>query len=324
MDILQPAPGAAKSGHLLRAVKITGFVIKWGAHLSTLAAGVWMLHGMVVIKLQANKELRLLNNHLVKREGKEGQREGKNYQDDARLMDIYSFPGYQVEIEVPTNPDGSSKQVILDKAIRDEVDPVVLGKAGISVYESPKEKKKLPVDDWVDVEDLGMNDDTHPEDVGPVEMATPAPKQKVWLGSDVHRVSPVQYSEVDTTTDRPDISTAKAPRAQSTRRQGRSFVSPKGHVISEARIGTILYMWVMFFCIPLTTMMNPAMALSDHDRQVIAYDCGKPTGMRAYDTGERNHWCDLNPMMDSTNTDITMTYVSYVLLQKVPRVMVKN
>jgi hypothetical protein len=36
-------------------VKITGFVIKWGAHLSTLAAGVWMLHGMVVIKLQANK-----------------------------------------------------------------------------------------------------------------------------------------------------------------------------------------------------------------------------------------------------------------------------
>jgi hypothetical protein len=109
MDILQPAPGATKMGHLMRAVKITGLVIKWGAHLSTLAAGVWMLHGMVVIKLQANKELRLLNNHLVKREGKEGQREGKEYQDDARLMDIYSFPGYQVEIEVPTNQDGSLK-----------------------------------------------------------------------------------------------------------------------------------------------------------------------------------------------------------------------
>jgi hypothetical protein len=46
--------------------------------------------------------------------------------------------------------------------------------------------------------------------------------------------------------------------------------------------------------------------------------------MRAYDTGERNHWCDLNPMMDSTNTDITMTNVSYVLLQKVPRVRRKN
>jgi hypothetical protein len=239
MDILQPAPGAAKMGHLMRAVKITGFVIKWGAHLSTLAAGVWMLHGMVVIKLQANKKLRLLNNHLAKHEGKEGQREGKKYPDDARLMDIYSLPGYQVEIEVPTNPDCLSKQVILNEAIRDEVDPVVLGKAGISVYEIPKEKKKLPVDDWVDVEDLGMDDDTHPEDVGPVKMATPAPKQKVWLASDVHRVSPVQYSEVDTTTDRPDISTAKTPKAQSTKRQGRSFVSPEGDVISEARIGTI-------------------------------------------------------------------------------------
>jgi hypothetical protein len=72
MDILQPAPGAARMGHLLRAVKITGFVIKWGAHLSTLAAGVWMLHGMVVIKLQANKEL--LENHLVKREEREEKR----------------------------------------------------------------------------------------------------------------------------------------------------------------------------------------------------------------------------------------------------------
>jgi hypothetical protein len=191
MDILQLAPGATKMGHLMRAVKIMGFVIKWGAHLSTLAAGVWMLHGMVVIKLQANTELRLLNNHLVKREGKEGQREGKEYQDDARLMDIYSFPGYQVEIEVPTNQDGSSKQVILDKAIRDEVDPVVLGKAGISVYEIPQEKTKLPVDDWVDVEDLGMEDNTHPKDVGPVKMATPAPIQKVWLASDINRVSPV-------------------------------------------------------------------------------------------------------------------------------------
>jgi hypothetical protein len=118
MDILQPAPGATKMGHLRRAVRITGFVIKWGAHLSTLAAGVWMLHGMVIIKVQANKELRLLDNHLEKREGKEEVRKEDGYQDDAHLMDIYSFPGYQVEIEVPTNPGGSSKQVILDAAIR--------------------------------------------------------------------------------------------------------------------------------------------------------------------------------------------------------------
>jgi hypothetical protein len=260
----------------------------------------------------------------------------KEYQDDARLIDIYSFPGYQVEIEVPTKQDGSSKQVILNKTIRDEVDPVVLGKAGISVYEIPKEKTKLPVDNWVDIEDLGMDDDTHPEDVGPVKMAMPAPKQKVWLASDVHRVSPVPYSEADITTDRPDsevdittdrldISTAKTPKARSTRRQGRSFVSPEGDVILEARMGTIPYMavWVMFFCILLTTMLNPAMALCDHDRQLIAYNCGKPTGMRAYDTGERNHWCDLDPMTDVTNTDITMTNVSCVLLQKVPRVRIK-
>jgi hypothetical protein len=171
MDILQPAPGAARMGHLLRAIKITGFLIKWSAHLSTLAAGVWMLHEMVIIKVQANKEQRLLENNLVKRKG----REGKKYEDDARLMDIYSFPGYQVEIEVPTNPDGSSKPVILDKTLRGEVDPVVLGKAGVSVYEILAEKKKIPADNWVDVEDLGMDDDTHTEDIGPVEMTTPAP-----------------------------------------------------------------------------------------------------------------------------------------------------
>jgi hypothetical protein len=78
-------------GHLRRAVRITGFVIKWGAHLSTLAAGGWMLHGMVIIKVRANKELRLLNNHLVKREEKEEVPKEDEYQDDAHLMDIYSF-----------------------------------------------------------------------------------------------------------------------------------------------------------------------------------------------------------------------------------------
>jgi hypothetical protein len=181
MDILQPAPGAARMGHLLRAVKVTGFVIKWGAHLSTLAAGVWMLHGMVVIKLQANKEQKFLDNHLVKRKGR------KEYKDDSRLMDIYSFPGYQVEIEVPTNQDGSSKPEILDETLHGEVDPVILGKAGVSVHKIPAEKKKLPADNWVNVEDLGMEDDTHPEDVGPVEMTSPAPREKIWLASNVRR-----------------------------------------------------------------------------------------------------------------------------------------
>jgi hypothetical protein len=185
MDILQPAPGASKMGHLLRAVKITGFMIKWGAHLSTLAAGVWMLHCMVVIKLQANKEQRLLDNHLVKYAGSE------SYKDDAHLMDINSFPGYQVEIEVTINPDRSSRQVILDKDLRGETDPVILGERGVTVYEIPAEKEKLPADDWVDVEDLGMKDDTHPEEVGPVEMTTPAPREKVWLASNVNRTSPV-------------------------------------------------------------------------------------------------------------------------------------
>jgi hypothetical protein len=296
-------------------------VIKWGAHLSTLAAGVWMLHGMVIIKVQANKEQRLLENHLVKCEG----REGKEYKDDARLMDIYSFPGYQVEIEVPTNPDGLSKPVILDKTLRGEVDPVIRGKAGVSVYEIPVEKTKLQTDDWVDLEDLGMDDDTHPEDIGPVKMTTPAPRQKIWLASNVRWTSPVPYSEVDITTAKPGTSTVRTPRAQSTKRQGRSMVTAEGNVISEARIGTVPYMavWMMFLYILLVMQLNSAMALSDHDRQVIAYHCGNPSGIQAYDTGERNHWCDLNPLLDDTNTDITMTKVSYVLLQKVPRVGIK-
>jgi hypothetical protein len=156
MDILQPAPGATKMGHLKRAVRVTGFVIKWGAHLATLVAGVWMLHGMVVIKIQADKKT-FHNNHIQKREGKE-EKEMSEYPDDAHLMDIYSFPVYQVEVEVATNVDGSSKPVILDAAIKDVVDPVILGDAGVSVYEIPTEKVKLPVEDWVDVEDLGVDD----------------------------------------------------------------------------------------------------------------------------------------------------------------------
>jgi hypothetical protein len=295
MDILQPAPGAARMGHLLRAVKVTGFVIKWGAHLSTLAAGIWMLHGMVVIKLLANKEQRLLDNHLVKLEGR------KEYKDDSRLMDLYSFPGYQVEIEVPTNQDGLSKPVILDETLRGEVDPMILGKAGVSVYKIPAEKKKLPADNWDDVEDLGMDDDTHPEDVGPVKMTTPAPREKIWLASNVHRTSPVPHSDVDTTTAKRGTSTMRALRAQSTKRQGRSMVTSEGAVISEARFGTIPYMaaWMMFLYVLLALQINSVLALSDHDRQVIAYNCGNPSGIQAYDTGEQNHWCDLNPLLET-------------------------
>jgi hypothetical protein len=90
-------------------------------------------------------------------------------------------------------------------------------------------------------------------------------------------------------------------------------------------MGTIPYMtvWVMFLCVLLSMMCHPAMALGDQDKQVIAYDCGKPIDLWAYDIGERNHLCDLNPLMDTTNTDITLTNVSYVLLQKVPRVRIK-
>jgi hypothetical protein len=309
MDILQPAPGAARMGHLLRAIKITGFVIKWGAHLSTLAAGVWMLHGMVIIKLQAIKEQRVLDNHLVKRKGR------KEYKDNARLMDIYSYPGYQVEIEVPTNQDGLSKPVILDETLLGELDPVIPGKAGVSVYKIPVEKKQLPADDGVDVEDLGMDDNTHPKDVGPVEMTTPAQREKIWLASDVRRTSPVPYSEVDTTTANPGTSTVRMPRAQSTKRQVRSMVTAEGAVIYEARSGTIPYMaaWVMFLYVLLALQLNSALALSDHDRQVIAYDCGNPSGIQANDTGEQNHWCDLNPLIDDTNTDLGAGYTSDIV-----------
>jgi hypothetical protein len=98
-----------------------------------------------------------------------------------------------------------------------------------------------------------------------------------------------------------------------------------GVVISEARLGTIpnMVVWMLLLYILLALQMNMALALSDHNKQVIAYDCGNPCGIQAYDTGERNHWCDLNPLLDDTNTDITITYVSYVLLQKVSRVRIK-
>jgi hypothetical protein len=89
-----------------------------------------------------------------------------------------------------------------------------------------------------------MDDDIHPEDVGPVKMTTPPPRQKVWLASDVCRTSPVPYSEVDPTTAKPGTSTARTPRTKSSKRQGRSMVTAKSDVISEARIGTVPYMAV--------------------------------------------------------------------------------
>jgi hypothetical protein len=254
----------------------------------------------------------------------------KSYKDDAHLMDIYSFPGYQVEIKVPTNQDGSLRQVILDKDLRDETDPMILRENGVSVYEILAGKEKLPADDWVDVEDLGVEDDTHPEDVGPVKMTTPAPREKVCLSSDVRRMSPIPYSDINTTTAGPitstvrTTSTARAPRAQSTKRQRRSMETSGCTTISEARLGTIPYMvvWMLLLYTILAFKVNGALALADHDNQVISYDCGNPSSIQAYNTGEQNHWCDLNPLID-TNTGVTITNVSYVLLQKVLRVPIK-
>jgi hypothetical protein len=73
----------------------------------------------------------------------------------------------------------------------------------------------------------------------------------------------------------------------------------------------------------LAFQVNGAWALWDHDKQVISYDCGNPSGIQAYNTGEQNYWCDLNPLLDVTNTDVTITNVSYVLLQKMPRVRIR-
>jgi hypothetical protein len=222
---------------------------------------------------------------------KEEMEEMREYPEDAHLMDIYSFPGYQVEVEVATDVDGSSKPVTIDEAIKDVVDPVILGNAGVSVYEIPGDKVKLPVDEWVDVEDLGVDDNDYPSGTDPVEMATPAPNQKVWLTSGVNRVNPMPYDKAVATTDRPDlkkegpterleVSTVETPRRRPTKRQGRPFMA-EGELIAEANVRTIPYMamWVLFLCALLSTLCHPAMALLDHDRQVVAYDCGKPTDM---------------------------------------------
>jgi hypothetical protein len=56
--------------------------------------------------------------------------EMREYPDDAHFMDIYSFPEYQVEVEVVMIVDGPSKPVTLDEAIKDVVDPVILRNTG--------------------------------------------------------------------------------------------------------------------------------------------------------------------------------------------------
>jgi hypothetical protein len=106
-------------------------------------------------------------------------------------------------------------------------------------------------------------------------MTTPAPREKVWFASDVNRTSPVPYSDIETTTAGPSTSTVRAPRAQSTKRQGRSMETSDGTVISEARLGTIpcMVVWMLLLYTILAFQVNGALSLWDHDKQGISYDC---------------------------------------------------
>jgi hypothetical protein len=79
-------------------------------------------------------------------------------------------------------------------------DPVILRNTEVSVYEIPMEKIKLPMDEGVNVRDLGVDDNDGPIGTNPVEMATPAPNQKVWPGSDVNRVNPMLYDKAGDST----------------------------------------------------------------------------------------------------------------------------
>ncbi len=56
----------------------------------------------------------------------------RKYPDDAHLMDIYSFPEYQVEVEVVTIINGPSTPVTLDEALKDMAKPVVLRNMGVA------------------------------------------------------------------------------------------------------------------------------------------------------------------------------------------------
>jgi hypothetical protein len=64
---------------------------------------------------------------------KEKMEEMRKYPDDAYLMDIYSFPEYQVEVEVVTISNDPSTPVTRDEALKDVADPVALRNLGISV-----------------------------------------------------------------------------------------------------------------------------------------------------------------------------------------------
>jgi hypothetical protein len=67
--------------------------------------------------------------------------------------------------------------------------------------------------------------------------------------------------------------------------------SSDGSTISDARIGMIPYLvvWAILLYVVLAFQVGGTCALSDNDRQVIAYHCGNPSRIQAYDTGEQNH-----------------------------------
>jgi hypothetical protein len=50
-----------------------------------------------------------------------------------------------------------------------------------------------------------------------------------------------------------------------------------GSTISEAKLGTIPYMvvWAVCLYVILAFQVSGTLALSDHDKQVIAYDCAR-------------------------------------------------
>jgi hypothetical protein len=51
-----------------------------------------------------------------------------------------------------------------------------------------------------------------------------------------------------------------------------------------------MVVWMLLLYTILAFQVNGALALSDHDKQVISYHCGNPSRIQAYDTGEPNHW----------------------------------
>jgi hypothetical protein len=50
-----------------------------------------------------------------------------------------------------------------------------------------------------------------------------------------------------------------------------------------------MVVWMLLLYTILAFKVNGALALADHDKQVISYDCGNSSGIQAYDRGEQNH-----------------------------------